>query len=670
MSRRRASPDPRRDQPPEPPDPPVRRLVRRAHPYLAPWPGPPDPDWTRRAKLLEGYIQSCRNFEEFRSSRKRLQVVRRLSFLRRQDREVRRELYIRRREIAVVRALRGMAGVEVDETVPKEHDLSPAERLDIFLALYRKGRDRRYHPRRAHLSRVAPLLGVALFQRHGPAVLEVLAVETTLQVRKAGHRAWAWLLAHGFFLDEENPWIKAAIIPHPLDGGLNWLERHATGAILAADLDRAAGDPPRSLPLGPSHLEELEADLVRLERYEKILRQEADTLSERLALSVEFTFDPLLSASPGEEEVDLTLLFPLALCAVRKDEMSATFYADPLRPDPDRPRETSARETPAREAIGLDLEVFRNCMEFWWFALRALLWRGGGLSEEGVLAPWARDLVTGLIEHPSKFARARVPAVATKARSILTHYVAPLARMTCARHREPFRLAPQAGDDPVVFLNAAAFYLSDRGMDEELHEVPPTREAERALDALVRDVLLPISHLLLLDMARWSHETLDIPEWLYFDEYPVGAEERGGPAGAEAEPALEPEPPGRFRLPDVVRIAPALSWTYVRNPAEPAAHRDPLGRIRSSDLERVSAYFRREGISTLIKPESVLRALRYFEGMPEEIRRLLPAEIAGGHRWAKLKRGSLRILVRVTGPEVGEFYLYPRREWTRPLEYT
>jgi hypothetical protein len=70
----------------------------------------------------------------------------------------------------------------------------------------------------------------------------------------------------------------------------------------------------------------------------------------------------------------------------------------------------------------------------------------------------------------------------------------------------------------------------------------------------------------------------------------------------------------------------------------------------------------------VVKASSVVRALRYFEGMPEEIQRLLPAEWPAGRRWAKLKRGRLRILVRSEEAGRGQFHLFPRSEWTHPME--
>jgi hypothetical protein len=619
-------------------------------PRFVPWPGPPTSNWALRRELLEGYMRTAKRFEAYRASRKHAQVLRRFAFLNRQHREIWAEQTIRKREIAMVTALRQMLEVRPEEVSTGEEDLSPPERLDLLLHLFRSGRGRRKDP--SSLPRADRMMESKTVLPMMEAARRRIREEARLGVRKDRQHEWAWALALGIFEENQNIWIRLALVPTPLDFALTWLERRATGATLLAPTD-----PLRPLPLALDHQAELESDVARLERHEELVVTERQQILERLVMGRMFAFDPMVASSPEAEEFDQAVVLPSLLCVFRRIEMDRILQQDAVpeaRPHPDHDRDIR--------------EMSRLCRllpEFWWFAVRGLLWRTGGLMPDGSLAPWVEKFLVGLLEHPGPFARAPVPREALKARSVFARHVAPLARMTCPEHRQPLLLNRDGARDPVFFLGCVSWTLAQRsGID--LDEIPPpSAQGEHAIVSLVSEEILPIADRLLASMAQCSAEPPHAPYEMYAEAGAAPVEAAGPVEAAAAEPAVTP---WTFTPPEVPEEAP-LFWRYVRNPLEEHGRSLSLGAIRAREAGRAEEFFREHGIPTVVKPRSVLRALRYFEGMPEEIRRMLPSESAGGHRWAKLKRGGLRILLRVAGPGSAEFHLLPRSHWTRPLEF-
>ena len=102
-----------------------------------------------------------------------------------------------------------------------------------------------------------------------------------------------------------------------------------------------------------------------------------------------------------------------------------------------------------------------------------------------------------------------------------------------------------------------------------------------------------------------------------------------------------------------------VSWWYCPNPSHPDAN------LVSSDLEleAFEAGYPQWGPVGIIKTSSVRAALLYYQGLTPILRASHPHEEFGGVKWAKLKRGGMRILVREL-PE-GDFVwnVYARRDY-------
>jgi hypothetical protein len=133
----------------------------------------------------------------------------------------------------------------------------------------------------------------------------------------------------------------------------------------------------------------------------------------------------------------------------------------------------------------------------------------------------------------------------------------------------------------------------------------------------------------------------------------------------EETSAAVPEPPPALTTPPPSE--PGITWIYVPSPGRSSAgHR--AFRSGSADLAAdMDDYFRAINVAKQIKTESIVSAMGHFASLPDNVVRLMPAEDVGGVRWAKMKRGALRILCRRTGVDEMCFHVYPRKEWSHDM---
>jgi hypothetical protein len=71
----------------------------------------------------------------------------------------------------------------------------------------------------------------------------------------------------------------------------------------------------------------------------------------------------------------------------------------------------------------------------------------------------------------------------------------------------------------------------------------------------------------------------------------------------------------------------------------------------------------RQRIGIVEKPQSILHALEFFRDMPALLRATRSSEVVGARRWHKLKRGGMRIYVRMEPDGRLFFHLFCRRDW-------
>ena len=93
----------------------------------------------------------------------------------------------------------------------------------------------------------------------------------------------------------------------------------------------------------------------------------------------------------------------------------------------------------------------------------------------------------------------------------------------------------------------------------------------------------------------------------------------------------------------------------------------PVALPADQRAEAFAAFLRAHGVKALIKPASILGALEYFMTIPAILRATSPYEDLGPHRWHKLKRGALRIYVRIDESGRLLFHPYARKDWRKDL---
>jgi hypothetical protein len=109
------------------------------------------------------------------------------------------------------------------------------------------------------------------------------------------------------------------------------------------------------------------------------------------------------------------------------------------------------------------------------------------------------------------------------------------------------------------------------------------------------------------------------------------------------------------------------TWYYVPNPASAILAMAPV-ELRAEGREAVfSDFLLKQRVNLLIKPTSILKALDYFRNMPPMLRAVTPYDDLGNHRWHKLKRGRMRIYVRMESDGRMLFSLIFRRDWRAEL---
>ena len=279
-------------------------------------------------------------------------------------------------------------------------------------------------------------------------------------------------------------------------------------------------------------------------------------------------------------------------------------------------------------------------------------------------APWLGDLVAAMLRQPRRLKRHRCPQEAQKLRNLLAARVGPMLAGCESKRR---RLAEEVeravhrfesdGASAAGFMTAVACRSVFHGCGEEREDWEAGREAALALGRqwlephvvavalrLEVDVQFP------LDLGlRSSEATAGVPEGI----------------DARPEPSWEPvEIDEDEEDLEVDRHAQrSLPWYYVSHPTRIGKEGELVSAPDDEARDKkVAAFYKRKRLPLDVKPDSVAHALEYFESHDPVQRTLIPHETFGEVTWQKLKRGGVRILVRLEEDGL-RFHTYNRAEY-------
>jgi hypothetical protein len=77
----------------------------------------------------------------------------------------------------------------------------------------------------------------------------------------------------------------------------------------------------------------------------------------------------------------------------------------------------------------------------------------------------------------------------------------------------------------------------------------------------------------------------------------------------------------------------------------------------------LDVHFRKHHVRSSIKAESIIQALDYYRSMEATQKNIMIKERVGHESWRKLKRGSMRILIREDDERDIYVHVCPRKEW-------
>ncbi|MDX2111563.1 MAG: hypothetical protein SFY80_15130 [Verrucomicrobiota bacterium] len=110
-----------------------------------------------------------------------------------------------------------------------------------------------------------------------------------------------------------------------------------------------------------------------------------------------------------------------------------------------------------------------------------------------------------------------------------------------------------------------------------------------------------------------------------------------------------------------LEVIPRWDWVYCIHPHNPT--NKPI-RFDPQDADTLAETLNQAKQNAVIKVSSIASAIQLYEEMDSSIRQLLPQENIDGIEWHKLKRGSMRILLR--GPEgsrPARAHIYDRKDY-------
>lgn len=293
---------------------------------------------------------------------------------------------------------------------------------------------------------------------------------------------------------------------------------------------------------------------------------------------------------------------------------------------------------------------------FWYVGAISLLRQSNAVLGAG-LKQWAIALLAKAIKHPAKIRRATVPPEALATRSVLAKWITPML----VGHHPDDRIADDilnlgmGRSDEGLAIFAA--YLAGLGVAPDGEPHFRNRHHRETVEQLWVRLFAPSAE----PMLAWIASGVEAAASVH------GMEDSEQIA---LEQPLDPEPGVLLPAADeglTVEDDAPRTWHYVPNPA--AAALDPIPAVIPPDdgVAVFADFLRTQGAVTQIKTSSIMNALEYFLSMSPTQRAMTPYEDLGEQRWHKLKRGSMRIYVRVEPDGRLLFHPYARRDWRQDL---
>lgn len=357
-------------------------------------------------------------------------------------------------------------------------------------------------------------------------------------------------------------------------------------------------------------------------------------LDERAELQIAFAFDALNRAVEARRK---RLHLPTFLAAVNYLRLKKRFE-DETTPPAGRPRLADPDYLSVACACAAD-------PLFWFVAVTQLL-ADSGLMENGVLLPAGVALLAGAAGHPKTVGRMPVPAAAERGRALLARWIAPIL---VGYHPDDEAAKLHAGIPPEESGRVLRSFSEHLAYASSEGDGRPCFRNKRHWKAVVHFW----THLFLPNIAA-------LLKWMEDDLRKFAT-----CAAADPDERLIPDAPNLCETDDAVAPPPAGETLYYVVDPE-AAELRPLP-VELPGADREAAFSRQlgeRGVDCPIKPGSLLHALEHFREMPPLVRAQSPSEISGGRRWHKLKRGALRIYVRLEDDGRLLFSYFQRRDWT------
>jgi hypothetical protein len=438
------------------------------------------------------------------------------------------------------------------------------------------------------------------------------------------------------------------------DGDLLALACPPDDAMLADALDRV-----RTMPSEPLEVRDDPAGRVAgLQERHRRLFDEFRAMMRRMDMAVTFIRDPFLTALKDHAEAD-PFLTQLALPTLVRIDDAAHGLND---------RGIDVSQSPRfRERLPEMLRAISVGDDFWYIVLFQILARHGAVAGEGFVRG-VPDLLHALLAHPARLRRLPVPAGLDATRTAIARRILPAVRGLPAPMGDPEMDVTAPVPAPEALWRCAFRIASAQAL--AVSTVAGADQRTEGLRALYDEFVEPFPDAVAL-FLRKSHE-LGLRADAFLDAA-VLEELRGGRLPSELESIADeagedlafPPDAGPW-LDEAVPAepeAPAIrTWMYVHEPGNPASSMTEITLDSDRPEEDLGAFMRREGIPTVVKPSSVLHAIDHYLNLPDDVRAVMPHEDIGTMSWPKLKRGRLRILLRIDGDRL-LFHIYARRDW-------
>lgn len=319
-----------------------------------------------------------------------------------------------------------------------------------------------------------------------------------------------------------------------------------------------------------------------------------------------------------------------------------------------------AEEPTYKTVLQPDRAIFLEaaCIDpvFWYIGLTSLLRSSGATLGYG-LKKWAVELIAELLRHPKRLREMTVPNEGMRTRSVLIKWIAPVLKGHRGNDQvaaKILELGPARSDHGLLVF---AYHLA-MASERPDGTIGYRNEDHRRTAVFFWTHLFGPAH---AEILKWMAD---------------GIQESSGVVAAldkETEPAaesIEPADGDPVALPEEAeRMAPGMpeTWYYATNPAAASLNLVPVTMPYDDRYSVFSDFLRSQGIPTLIKPASILHALEFFRDMPSVMRAITRYDDIGTQRWHKMKRGALRIYVRIEPDGQLLFHLLPRRDWRPDL---